>query len=40
MRPRAYRETQEAMTASELTWGAAVKLAALVLLHQTLYMIH
>lgn len=40
MRPRAYRERQEAMTISELTWGEAVKLAALVLLRQTLYIIH
>jgi hypothetical protein len=27
-------------TASELTWGEAVKLAALFLLQQILYMIH
>lgn len=27
-------------TASELTWGEAVKLAALVLLQQILYIIH
>jgi hypothetical protein len=40
MRPRAYRERQEAMTTSELTWSEAVMLAALVLLQQILYMIH
>jgi hypothetical protein len=28
------------ISASELTWGEAVKLAALALLQQTLYMIH
>jgi hypothetical protein len=34
------KEMSSVTTASELTWGEAVKLAALLLLQQILYMIH